>query len=220
MVHPELEAVAEQYRADGYEVILQPKPSELPDFLQRHAIDMIARRGDQQVVVEVKRRNDLRSEHQLAYLAGEVNSRPNWRFDLIVANGSPWPDEVMGETTEPDHERIHSMTDTAQRLLEQGEIEASCLVAGSAVEAALRDLAKRYGIALERMTLTYIVNALATEGILTSAEFQSISDAIRIRNAVAHGLDSNELTEDVPRTLIETARTLLNRQMTTSEASS
>lgn len=62
-------AVAEDYRRRGYDVVEEPSLESLPDFLAGYQPDLIARRGKETVVVEVKSRKSLADEPQVRELA-------------------------------------------------------------------------------------------------------------------------------------------------------
>ena len=49
--------LAEEYRDHGYEISIHPNSEDLPDFLRNYRPDMIARREDDAVVIEVKSRS-------------------------------------------------------------------------------------------------------------------------------------------------------------------
>ncbi len=51
--------LAEEYRDKGYEILIHPNLEDLPDFLRNYRPDMIARREDEAVVIEVKSRSSL-----------------------------------------------------------------------------------------------------------------------------------------------------------------
>ena len=53
--------LAEEYREKGYEVFFHPNLENLPDFLNHYRPDMIVRRGEENVVIEVKSRSSLNS---------------------------------------------------------------------------------------------------------------------------------------------------------------
>ncbi|MHC5833859.1 MAG: hypothetical protein ACYT04_000000102130, partial [Nostoc sp.] len=53
--------LADEYREKGYEVFFHPNPEDLPDFLNHYSPDMIVRRGEENVVIEVKSRSSLTS---------------------------------------------------------------------------------------------------------------------------------------------------------------
>ena len=48
-----LNRLAEKYRHDGYEVLLQPKAADLPVFLEDTPIDLLARKGNHIVALKV-----------------------------------------------------------------------------------------------------------------------------------------------------------------------
>lgn len=215
----EIEAVADQYRADGYDVIVQPTSAELPEFLQRHSIDLLASRNDESVVVAIKRQNGVQTDVDLTYLAADINARDGWRFDLFVSpNDNPWPDQVSQDSVEPGADRISELAETAERLLALEELEAACLVAWSALEASMRECARKASVDLEDNSPRYVINALATDGILSVDEYETLQDALRVRNAVAHGLTAPGLTPELVQSLLALACELLDRQFTASEA--
>lgn len=216
MERMELERVAQQYRADGYEVIVSPRSADLPEFLRKHPLDLLARRGTENVVVEVKRRKDLQNEHQLAYLAAEVNAVPGWRFDLYVTNGDPWPDAMPEDATEPGTDRIREFIQSTQELLSQGQLAAACLIGWSAVEAALRSAAEKSSISLEHKEPQYVLEAMASEGVLSQEEYRALQAALRTRNAVAHGLYDPGLTERTPQLLVDAALRILELELAPS----
>ncbi|HUG92306.1 MAG TPA: hypothetical protein VML55_15815 [Planctomycetaceae bacterium] len=204
-----LEQVAEQYRADGYDVLIRPGPSELPEFLRRFEIDLIARKDGESVAVAVRRRGEFGDEMQLAYLAGDVNARPGWRFDLLVVSDTPLGDAVPKEVSELDADRIQRLADRAEQLLDQGHLDAACLIGWSALEASLREAARRLLIPLEEQDPQSVLNSLYVEGVFTRDEYDALQAAFRVRNAVAHGLNSAGLTPATSRFLVETARRIL-----------
>jgi hypothetical protein len=51
--HDPLEQIAAQYRAEGYEVILHPSASELPHYLADTRVDVLARKGDHIVALQM-----------------------------------------------------------------------------------------------------------------------------------------------------------------------
>lgn len=218
MQRSELEQVAEQYRTEGYEVTVSPESEVLPDFLRGDPPDILARRDGESVAVHVKQRREIVGDHRLAYLAGEVNSQPGWRFDLVVTGGKPWPDDVVDDALEPNSERILTLLESAERLLLQGEIEASCLVAWSAVEATLRDVARRNAIQLDHKGADFVLKTLVTEGVLDRGRYQSLREAFQARNTLAHGLSFPGIRRSVPESLIETSRELLGLQPTAGPA--
>jgi REase_AHJR-like len=77
-------ALVEEYRSKGYEVIEMPSPEQLPDFLTGYRPDLLIRKGDETIVVEVKSRASLGKDPQIRELARLLSSKPNWNFELVV----------------------------------------------------------------------------------------------------------------------------------------
>lgn len=219
MEHSEIESVAEQYRRDGYEVRVRPSRAARPAFLRKYEIDMLAKKGTEHVVVEVKHRSELESEKELTYLAAEVNARPGWRFDLVVT-GTNEPTEVIPEgASEPDSAQVCRLADTAERLLSEGDMEAACLTAWAATEAALRHAARKSEIALESTKPEFVLKTLVAEGLVSREEYERLQQGMQIRNAVANGLKTPALDRAVVRDTIDAARRYLALQMFQSATS-
>ena len=77
----ELQKVAERYEQNGYEVVVDPLPEDIPAFLQGYRPDLLAYKGDEKVAVEIKAAGEALNEG-VAFMAGIVNSQPGWRFDF------------------------------------------------------------------------------------------------------------------------------------------
>jgi hypothetical protein len=77
-------AIAEEHRGRGYEVIEEPSPEQLPDFLSGYHPDLLIRRGDEAIVVEVKSRSSLAKDLQVRELARLLQTKPHWNFELVV----------------------------------------------------------------------------------------------------------------------------------------
>lgn len=181
-----LRQVAEEYRGRGYEVLLEPKGKQLPRALAGFRPDLVARKGDELVVVEVKSRSALRRDAQLQELAKAVRAHPGWRFDLVIA--STEHDGVVPEGAQAWGERdVIRRLDEARSLLETGHLEAALLLAWSAAEGALRILAKAEEINPARQDVPYLLKQLAFRAALTREQFNLLQDMSDFRNAVAHG---------------------------------
>jgi uncharacterized protein YutE (UPF0331/DUF86 family) len=210
-----LELVTE-YRQKGYEVILSPKPEELPDFLRSYRPDMIVSRGEEKVVIEVKSRPSIASAQYLRGLAQAVEEHPGWRVELVMINPEDALYSAKVEGSLQEHE-IKSQLQVARKLTVDHP-ESAILYAWSLAEATLRLLANKEGLELQRPEPLRLLKQLATEGVISKAEYQSLMDASPLRNAIAHGFKTTHLTPNVVLNLIEVTEQLLN-SLNTSEPS-
>lgn len=186
--------VAEEYRQEGYEVLLQPAPSSLPDFLRGYQPDLLARRDDESVIVEVKFGLATSQRDRFRDLARAVNGQPRWRFELVVRNAPPVPEPHMPADERPSLTRpdaARAIAD-AEDLVGSGRPEAALLWAWSAAEATLRLLASAEDVSPRRHDPAYLLKQLALEGEIHREDYEILMRSFRVRNAVAHGFRPEE----------------------------
>ena len=200
--------LAEAYRDKGYEVSFHPNLEDLPDFLKNYQPDMIVRRGDEAVVIEVTSRSSLNSSTQyLRNLAQVVDQHPGWRFELVMTNPEDaiYSSKAEESLQEPE---IESRLQIARQLATQ-HIESAILYSWSLVEATLRLVVEKEGLSLQRFDSLYLVKQLATEGVISQSEYQLLMNARSLRNAISHGFKTTQLTESSVYELIEITEQLL-----------
>ena len=200
--------LAEEYRDKGYEVLFHPNLEDLPDFLKSYRPDLIVRREDEVVVIEVKSRSSLNSSTQyLRNLAQAVEQHPGWRFELVVANSEDATYFSKAEESLQEHE-IESQLQVAKQLVTKHPA-STILYAWSLAEATLRLVAAKEGLSLQRFDSLYLVKRLATEGVISRSDYQLLMNALSLRNAVAHGFKTAQLTQTSVYELIEIIEQLL-----------
>src|SRR5689334_19704582 len=117
--------------------------------------------------------------------------------------------DSISESAEPTLNQIGAMIQSARRLTGMGEADAACLIAWAAVEAAARATAARNGVLLERNSPALVLRQLYAVELLSREEYDGLEHAMRVRNAVAHGLRPSEPSSDTASTLIKSADRLL-----------
>jgi hypothetical protein len=201
--------LAEEYRDKGYEISFHPNPEDLPDFLRNYRPDMIVRRGDEAVIIEVKSRRSLNSSSRqyLQNLAQSVEQHPGWRFELVMTN----PEDVVYSSraeSSLQQSEIETRLQVARQLAAQHP-ESAILYSWSLVEATLRLVAEHEGMSLQRLDSLYLVKQLVTEGVISRPEYQLLMDALSLRNAIAHGFKATQITQESVYQLIDVAEQLL-----------
>lgn len=188
-----LHKIAEDYRARGYEVKIEPRREDLPDFLSSFEPDLIASGRGETVVVEVKTRRELSSPPSPQALEAALQNQPGWRFELIIDGA----DAELRETLTPD--QIRRLLESAKELQRPAFSMAALLTLWSATEGALRLLAQREHVDLESLAPAYVVNKLYTIGLLGRDQLQTLREAMRLRNQAAHGFQVVINSEDLIR---------------------
>src|SRR5712671_6114352 len=129
-----LEKVAKKYRKEGYDVLVAPAQDKLPDFLRGQTVDLIGRKGNQSVAVQVKRRDELRD---VPAFTGVISSQPGWSLDVVVYPLTSEEFPSNGGHQDPEYTTV--LIDDAEKLLNQGSLNAALLIAWSATEAVMRE---------------------------------------------------------------------------------
>ena len=212
--------LAEEYRERGYEVSFHPNLEDLPDFLKSYRPDMIVRLGKESVVIVVKSRSSLNSSstQYLRNLAQAVAENPGWRFELVMTNPEDAVYFPKAEGSLQEHE-IEARLQVAKQLVAQHHLESAMLYSWSLVEATLRIVAEKEELSLTRLQPLFLVKQLATEGVISQSEYQLLMNALSLRNAIAHGFKTTQLTQNSVCELIEIAEQLL-KSLHTGEGAS
>ena len=188
-----LDRVAQRYRDEGYEVVVEPRGDALPSFLDDFQVDLIARRGNEGVVVEIKyKRNDLSADENVSRMAEVVNRQPGWRLDVIVLERETSLDKAVYTAAEPSDEQIGSMIVVAEEMAANGHLPYAYVAALSSLEAVMRSICKNTELYPHNTTIDCLRNIYGLD-LLSRDQFVWLRDAFKVRSQIVHGL--------VPRTI-------------------
>jgi REase_AHJR-like len=203
--------VADKYRGEGYRVVKHPGAEEALSFINGHSVDLVAYKGDEKVVVQVKETTeDLRNDPEAIPLAELVNAQPGWRFDLVVLNPDGPSYKVSADAVEPPLETIEQTLASAEKMSSASELPLACVLSWAALEAAMRRAARLARMEIKATAPSFLLRTLYSEGLLHRSEFDQLNDAMKIRNAIAHGLLMPAIDPTVPQYIVTVARRLLS----------
>lgn len=204
-----LERVAQRYRDEGYDVVVHPGGDLVPTFLSGFQPDLIATRGKESAVVEIKtNRVDLSNDPYITRLAEIIEAQPGWRLDLVVLESESTVDRAAQDATEPTEDQIFQTLRSAEELADKGYAPSACVMAWAGLEAAMRrirDDAELYG----RTTPIELMRALYSNGFLSREQFDRLRDSFKIRSQIVHGLVPPRIEPDMVRFIAATARSLV-----------
>jgi REase_AHJR-like len=124
----ELRRLAERYTSQGFQVVVRPDQDRLPAFAKDFTIEILGRRGDEGILVAVKKdRGEVAADQNLTRYAEITNLEKGWRFDLAVVGAEqPNPREIDWATdfAEADIEKSFS---EALDLIERGFIRPAVI---------------------------------------------------------------------------------------------
>lgn len=174
-----LERVAAEYEAQGYTVEVQPSPRNLPEPLRGLEIDLLMRRDDETVILEVgvpdqrHRSQDWeRLQTGARALGWQVVLRNMTRADIAVPL---------------DEMEIAERLADAERLLAAQASESALLVAWAATEAVLERLAELVELEPTVHESRGVVRGLHSLGALSEGEFTLLERLADLQSVTAHG---------------------------------
>jgi hypothetical protein len=176
--------VALRYQEQGYDVVVHPSADELPFDLDGYEPDLIATRGDEKLIIEVRNSVMRGSIDRLIEAADRVRTSPPWQLLLVTEDDVPGELLPGADLTLPGWAEIH------HRLAEidcVGDGPARLLLAWAVLEAALRRHAFDSALPIHRLPTSALVKQLYTQGELPADAFETLLRRLEQRTLVAHG---------------------------------
>jgi REase_AHJR-like len=207
-----LNQVADRYRAQGYKVVVQPGPDDLPNFAKDFKVEFIAKRDDGCVLVSAKKSlSDLEADRELPRYAESTEKEPGWRFDLILLGSDSQPMPEQREAKEPSEEDIRRALEDVQRMLQAGFVQQALIAAWAVLETAMRRRLQANGEqAGWGSSPRTLLNELYSGGVLEGRVFRDLEGLFQARSAFVHGFTTPVIEISSVQFLVETARMLLD----------
>lgn len=175
---------ADEYRARGYEVALEADV----DFLPGYRLDLVACKGDDRRIVEVKRRSSLRHDSRIDEIARTIEAQPGWSLDIVLVPETPQLAAPQGSRPLGIDEALQRVSG-AEHLLQAGSTESSMLVAWSACEAVIRTLLEVETEVRDEVSPTsQLIDSATMHGVISHEHRDYLKQLLPLRNAVAHGM--------------------------------
>lgn len=206
-----LSNIADDYIQRGYSVVIEPAPRERPNFLKKYQLDMIAKKGAEFVVIEVKTLGRARDSRTLREISEAISKRPNWRLQVVIADR---PDQWDRQFKTPSVDEIRDRVEAAARMYNAGDQIPAFLLLWSLMEAAARHRLREVGV--ERAnprTPIALLKDLVSFGYLGQDEYDRLAEIAHMRNAAAHGF----LTLSVDQARFRQLKSLVESLLKTSE---
>lgn len=198
-----LELLRQQYEDEGYEFRVRPEAESLPDFMEDYVPDAIAVKGQMGVAIEVKGRRMLSTERRLREVGKRFRDQRDWQLRVVYAD--EFETGLPGTSGEPE---IRIDLGSAENLLGMNETRAALVMAWSALEAAVRLIARRTGEKPPR-NAREAIEALEHLGILPFESADELRRNYGLRSQVVHGEFGMPVTADAVLPVLQAARQTL-----------
>lgn len=188
--------IARKYKTMGYEVLENPGPDRLPDFMRGAAPDIVARSSSDNVVIEVKRHASLRGSNNLIGIAERISGHPDWRFELVVVDEA----DGNGPASDADYERVLERVHAA---MSHQLFDVAFVYLVNVLVRIARDLAKKRGLSFTNKADRNLFLDLGFRGSLPNDLLELCLSALSMRNDLAHALDGNSPSMDDVQSLLQ-----------------
>ena len=183
-----LQTLVPGYEAEGFSVFLHPAREMLPPFMRGYQPDAIAVKDDKKIAIEIKRDATRRAAGR-EELQRIFSEHPEWELRIYYIPGRAEEEDIQT----PDLSEIDAALAEVDQLKRAGHLRAALIMAWAALEAASRallpqDLARP-------QPANKLIEVLASEGVVTPAEADSLRKAMGLRNAATHGHLALPITE-------------------------
>jgi len=210
--HPEtestvLERLRAAYEQQGFSFVVQPRPDTLPAFLGPYCPDAIARKDGENVIIEVKQRQNSSQEMMLGEIRRRIADHKGWKLNVIYATERR---DASVAIPAPRLEILQQQVAEVEQLVATGHVRAAFILSWSLLEAALNRL---NGDDADRLRNPgQVVQSLAMGGYIGKTAERNLRILSDLRNRIVHGdLDANASGEDVKQVLAAINETLVVR---------
>jgi REase_AHJR-like len=203
-----LEDLKQRYLARGFEFLVEPESSDLPDFLQGQRPDAIAKSKDEKIVIEIKSSPSGVSENARArFLATEVPKHQGWKFVLVSLDSYSGGSD---RTAEPDIAGLRLELGKVRDLFAKGELQLTVVVGWALLEALTRRLARpELSETPKRYKPRSVIELLASDGFIEDEDVRVLSEIAVSRNRLVHGFTQIELVKNQLSHLVEMLQRLV-----------
>ncbi len=190
-----LQGIAEKYRLQGFEVVIEPSKSLIPFDLGNYCPDLVARKGsDEGYIIELKNSIAKISVDRYREIAEIVAQYHGWRF-LLITGEDISSDDPKDDSELLTWEQMLQRLEQAQRFLAIGEVEVAFVYLWGILEAAMRRQAKQVAIPIECFPANSLINHLYSQGELSIEQFDQVRVIQTICDRITHGYQLPNLEE-------------------------
>lgn len=172
----------------GYQVVQEPSPEVLPEFLGNFRPDLVAfKEGGPNLVVEVKRRG-FPGANRLSDVRRRFEGHPDWQFSVV------WVDPLESRTIQTSSaQAILARADEAVELVRAGFLGPALLICWALLESVARGYEP---IQLSRpQAPKSVVQFLESQGLIDIQEAHQLRALAEARNRLIHGWIEESISE-------------------------
>lgn len=191
-----IERIVKRFNADGYRVEVEPLPDAIEIDLGGYRPDLVARKDEDFVVVEVKTTADRHQLERYKAIAERVSSHPKWRFLLATVPEGELNDDAYSVGPFQEAE-LQKYLRRVNFLLEGGNEQFAVPYLWTALMTGMREFARKRDVPVDASSDVRVLNYLYSLGELSHDDFEEAKRYYELRNDVAHIVGSIVTHEQV-----------------------
>lgn len=201
--------LANELREKGYIVNLQPQRELLPFILENYQPDIVATKGAEGLIIEIKSSAKRVSIDKFHNISNEISKHEGWRFILVTLEDEGGDLFSYSIESLPSRDEIDERKENVEQLIKIGILDAALLYLWSTLESCLRILALNTKLPVERLSFNILSDHLYSNGELSIDQYEYLKQIIVLRNQAARGLKT-EVQVDQLNTGIKILEALLS----------
>jgi REase_AHJR-like len=178
---------AEELLNKGYQVLIEPSISELPFDLGEYRPDLIARKDNEGIILDVKSSLKRWPISRFQDISDRIASHPGWRFILIKLDDVNEKFLPSSQSDLPSWDDLNSRINKLNMLVQESFIEPALLFFSSILEAAMRKRAIQQNMPIWRFPEEKLLNHLFSDGEISILDVDLFETCLDLRNKSAHG---------------------------------
>lgn len=189
-----IEIMVQKLKGKGYEVVIEPSPAEIPFELPDYQPDLLATKGDENLIIEIKSKNFPRSIERYKAISDIISRQSNWRFMLSTIDDN-YQDEGVQLTVEANTESVTKLLTKLELILDSESSNLALPYLWTAYISGMRIVGQRKGIPIDAVSDKSVLNYMYSLGEISNEEYSKALSYLSLRNAMVHSLDI-EISKD------------------------
>jgi REase_AHJR-like len=179
---------AKELSEKGYKVLVEPSLSELPFDLGGYRPDLIARKNNEGIILDVKNSLKRWPISRFQDIAERIASHPGWRFVLIKLDDVNEKFLPSSQSDLPSWDDLNSRINKLNMLIQESFFEPALLFFSSILEAAMRKRAIQQNRPIWRFPEEKLLSHLFSDGEISILDVDLFEACLELRNKSAHGV--------------------------------
>lgn len=179
--------IARQLEKDGYVVQIEPAAAIIPFDLFGYQADILATKGEERLLVEVKTADSRRSLEKYKKISDIVSRHPNWRFLLTTVPPAVEPEEAIAP---PDvgRDEIRALVQRLDALLASESYSFAIPYLWNALMAGLRTRAFERKVPVDAVSDLRVISYMYSSGEISHEDYETMRRYYELRSSQTHSV--------------------------------